>query len=103
MDNPVLVSTAPTKHDLSPPNLSLIVLNTNSDSTEQDQIFKEFTGRKRPITAFLLALSIYILFIRAGNSFSRFSTDRELLYGQGSCFTGGGVTLQVEELLYGRV
>jgi hypothetical protein len=41
-----------------------------------------------------------ILFIKAGNSFSRFSTGRELLYRQGSCFTGGGVTLQVEELLY---
>jgi hypothetical protein len=38
-------------------------LNTNSDSIEQDQIYEEITGRKRPIPAFLPALSIYITLI----------------------------------------
>ena len=70
-DDPVLVSTAPTKHDLPPLNSSSMVLNTNSDSTEQDQIFKEFTGRKRPIPAFLLALSIRITLINKASSTER--------------------------------
>ena len=52
--------TEPSEHDLSPPNFNSMVLNTNSDSTEQDQIFEELTGRKRTVLGSLLALSIRI-------------------------------------------
>ena len=52
--------TEPSEHDLPPPNSNSMVLNTNSDSTEQDQIFEELTGRKRTVPGSLPAPSIRI-------------------------------------------
>jgi hypothetical protein len=60
MDDPGPVSAVSIERDLPPPNSSSMVLNTNSDSIEQDQIFQEFTGRRRTVPGFLPAPSIHM-------------------------------------------
>ena len=66
-----LTTTEPSEHDLPPLNSNSMVLNTNSDSTEQDQIFEELTGCKQTVPGSLLAPSIRMTPIDKASSIQR--------------------------------